>query len=213
MNAALGIQGWYMFRLLAITFISFCSVVPFLMVFHRFLELDDDVAGYISFFLAWIITPAILLRIWKVPPYFEALPVDIDDPIMQEQINRAKNEFGIFISGLKDGKLESFIKFPYEIEGNTEHIWGVAHSIKGEAVIASLASDPVGETPEELLERLDVPFDDIEDWMLQDSKGLNQGGYTLLAMAKIYERDFGKLPKRYAKELEPFVDIKWNKNA
>jgi len=202
-----------MLKLLVITFISFGSVVPFLVIFHRFLQLEDDVAGYISFFLGWIVLPIFLLRVWKLPPNLEALPVDINDPIMREQIDTAKREFGRFIKGLSEGKLESFIKFPYEFEEQIEHVWGVAHSIKGTSIVASLASEPASDTPDELMGRIEVPFEDIEDWMLQDSKGNIQGGYTLLGMARIYERDYGKLPKKYAKDLKPFVDLDLSKRT
>ena len=54
-----------MFRLFLIAVFSFISVVPFLVLFYGVLSLENDLAVYISFFLAWVVTPVILLRIWK----------------------------------------------------------------------------------------------------------------------------------------------------
>lgn len=198
-----------MIRILTITIISFASVVPFLAIFHRFLGIDDDTAGYISFALAWVITPIVLLSIWKAKPRLEVLLVDIDDPIMQEHIALSRKYLPRFIKGLEAGKQEAFIKFPHLFGDETEHVWGVAHSYKDNEIIVSIASDPVGEISEEDVGRLPVPLNKIEDWILTNEKGESQGGYTMLAMAKIYERDFGKLPKRYIKDLSQFIDFKW----
>jgi len=202
-----------MIRLFIVILISFCSVVPFLALFHRFLELDDDIAGYLSFFFAWLVTPYILLKLWKEKPGIEVLPVDTGDPLMQEQIKIAKEQFHRFIEGLSEGRLEAFVKFPYEFEGDIEHVWGLAHSIKGDDVIVSLASDPVGSPPEEVYERLNISIKNVEDWMLLDSKGRTKGGYTMLAMARIYEREYGKLPKRYVKDLGFFDDFTWKSSV
>ena len=60
-----------------------------------------------------------------------------------------------------------------------------------------------------MYERFEIPLKDIEDWMLVDSRGKTQGGYTILAHAKIYQRDYGKVPKKYLKDLERFTDFTW----
>jgi uncharacterized protein YegJ (DUF2314 family) len=185
-------------------------VVPFLALFHRYLGLEDDMAGYLSFFFAWILLPVILLRIWKGKPDIEVLPVDVDDPIMTEMIEKSKAEIGRFLKGLEEGKLEALIKFPLTVDDRTEHVWGIAHAKSENVIITSLASQPVGEIPEEAYERISVPLAEIEDWMLQDASGKSYGGYTMLAMAKIYEREYGKLPKKYIKDLEPFADLEWH---
>lgn len=202
-----------MFRLIIIAVISTIMIVPYLILFDSFMGIDNSIAGGMALFFGYIVTPIILLKIWKSKPDLDALPVDIDDPLMSEQIGIAKGQIDRFFTGLDGGKLEAYVKFPMDIEGDTEHVWGLAHSKNEQYVVVSLVSNPVGHPSEEAYERMNIPISDIEDWMLQDAHGTTQGGYTLYAMAKIYEREYGKLPKRYAKDLEPFIDIKWENKS
>jgi len=194
-------------RLLAIALISLLALVPALAVTHRFMGLGSDVSGVISMIFAFLVTPALLLRIWRDKPGFDALPVDRDDPVMLEQVARAKRELGRFLEGLNQNRMEAFIKFPLAVHGDTEHVWGVAHSFSDGVFVTSLASNPVGGLSDEMLNRIRVPVDDLEDWMLQDAAGKTYGGYTMLALARIYEREYGRLPRKIRKELEPFVDL------
>jgi uncharacterized protein YegJ (DUF2314 family) len=202
-----------MIRIISIVLISFASLVPYLMIFNRWLEVGNGLAGWISMILGWIVTPILLLQLWKVKPSPEVIPVNIDDPIIQELIDRSRSEINRFLSGLEEGKKEAYIKFPFEFSGETEHVWGLAHSIKEGSVITTLDSTPVGEVSEEVLERLSIDLDSIEDWMLLDRSGKTYGGYSILGLAKVYTRDYGKLPKAYTRDLERFVDFSWPENV
>ncbi|MEL7313130.1 MAG: DUF2314 domain-containing protein [Pseudomonadota bacterium] len=195
-----------MLRLLIIAGISLASVVPYLAIFNRWLDIGNDLAGYVSLPLAWIVTPYVLLKVWPGKPDPNVIPVDPDDPIMSAAVARARSQIERFQNGLQAGRKEAFIKFPYQFGDHTEHVWGSAHSLDGDFVIASLESMPVGELPEAVFERLRIPLDDVEDWMLVDAKGTTEGGYSTIAHAKVYERDYGPLPKHYRKQLETFVD-------
>jgi len=194
-------------RLLAIALISLLALVPALAFTHRFLGLGSDLSGIISMVFAFLVTPALLLRYWRHKPGFEALPVDRDDPVMRGQVARAKRELGRFLDGLNQNRMEAFIKFPLAVDGGTEHVWGVAHSFSDGFFVASLASNPVGGLSEEMLNRIRVPVDDLEDWMLQDASGKTYGGYTMLALARIYERTYGRMPRKMRKQFENFVDL------
>ncbi len=200
-------------RLIIIAVISLVSLFPLLMFSTEVCGLNDSAGGIVSIVLGWVVLPALLLKFWQGRPEPSVIPIDIDDPIMQEQINRAKSELPRFIEGLNSGNLEAFIKFPYEFDGEVEHVWGVAHSYSNGQFIVSLASDPIGEVRDELHSRLKIAESKIEDWTLTDAKGYTQGGYTMLAMARLYEKGYGKLPKMYSKDLERFVDFKWPENA
>jgi uncharacterized protein YegJ (DUF2314 family) len=103
--------------------------------------------------------------------------------------------------------MEAYVKFPMSVDGNTEHVWGVAHSHSNGSVVVSLMSIPVGGLSEDMLNRRSVPMKQVEDWMLLDSSGKTYGGYTMLALAQIYRREYGKLPRRMRKELEQFADF------
>jgi len=202
-----------MIRILSIVLISFASLVPFLVIFNRWLDVGNDLAGWISMGLGWVVTPIILLHFWKVKPSPEVIPIDIDDPVIQELIDRSRSELNRFIEGLEEGKKEAYVKFPYDFNGDTEHVWGLAHSEKDGSVIVSLESNPVGEAPEEVYERLSINLDSIEDWMLVDRSGKTYGGYSILGLAKVYTRDYGKLSKAYTRDLGRFVDFSWPDNA
>ncbi|MCW9017051.1 MAG: DUF2314 domain-containing protein, partial [Kangiellaceae bacterium] len=160
-----------MFRLIVIGIVSLASLFPLYSFTTQQLGLNDDLGAVVSLAIGWIILPIVLLKLWKLKPDLEALPVDIDDPTMQEHIAIAKSKLDFFLEGLAAGKLEAYIKFPYEFDGVIEHIWGVAHAENDGYVVTSLASEPVGEMDEELLERIKIKIGDIEDWMLTDSKG------------------------------------------
>ena len=54
-----------MFRIFVIALVSLCALVPFLVLFNRVLSIGNDLAGYVSIFLAWVVTPIVLLTIWK----------------------------------------------------------------------------------------------------------------------------------------------------
>ncbi len=128
---------------------------------------------------------------------------------MLECIERSRREFARFKAGLAEGRKNAFVKYPVTTKQGTEHVWGVAHALDGDRAIVSLANTPVGElTDAELRDlRSSVPLSDIEDWLLVRKDGKCEGGYTHLALAKIYRRLHGTFPKKYLRELEPFVDI------
>jgi uncharacterized protein YegJ (DUF2314 family) len=128
-------------------------------------------------------------------------------------MERSRSELNRFLEGLEEGKKEAYVKFPYQFGDEIEHVWGLAHTVKDGSVIASLESNPVGEVTEEVYERLSIDLDSVEDWMLVDRSGKTYGGYSILGLAKVYTRDYGKLPKAYTRDLGRFVDFTWPENA
>ncbi|WP_462158253.1 DUF2314 domain-containing protein [Pseudoalteromonas sp. GB56] len=200
-------------KLVIVAIISLISLFPFLMFTTEVCGLNDNVGAIVSVILGWVILPSIMLSFWKGRPDPSVIPVDINDPIIQELIARSRAELNRFVEALDEGKKEAYIKFPYDFGGETEHVWGLAHSLKDGNVIVSLESNPVGEVPEDVYERLSIDLESVEDWMLVDRLGKTYGGYSILGLAKIYTRDYGKLPKGYVRDLERFVDFTWPENA
>lgn len=198
-----------MLRLLVIAAVSVVALFPLLNITTEVFGLSDNTGGIVSAILAFVVVPYLLLAAWPAQPNPEVIPVDMDDPIMREQMHRARSEIARFISGLKEARQEAFIKFPYRFGDETEHVWGVAHAYDDGYFTVSLASQPVGEVGEAAMARLRIAEQDLEDWTLTDARGRISGGYTMLAMARIYERDFGRLPKSYARDLRDFVDFNW----
>ena len=74
-------------------------------------------------------------------------------------------------------------------------------------VIATLASAPVGDDAELKNERQRIRITDVEDWLLIDDSGRMEGGFTQIAMAKIYRRDNGHVPYAIRKSLPDMADL------
>lgn len=179
------------------------------MLVTEYWGLNDDHGAVVSIILSWIILPMVMLKIWPEKPDLECLAISKDEPIVQEYVELSKSEVSRFVEGLSNGLDEALIKFPHKFDGEVEYVWGVAHSItNNDLIITSLASDPVGSLNNEDYARIQIPLDDIHDWMLINHEGEIKGGYSHIAMIKVYERDHGKVPKRYIKSLENFIDLK-----
>ncbi|MDX1508401.1 MAG: DUF2314 domain-containing protein [Woeseiaceae bacterium] len=136
------------------------------------------------------------------------LPIETDDPLMKEAFDRAKREWRRFERGLAEGKREALIKHPMKTGyGDNEHVWAVAHSIDDGHVVATLASQPVGDEAEIKNERQRIRIEDVEDWLLIEDGGRMEGGFTQIAMAKIYKRDKGYVPYAIRKTLPDMADL------
>lgn len=200
-------------KLVVVAIISMVSLFPLLMFTTEVCGLNENVGVIVSVLLGWVVLPSIMHSFLKGRPDPSVIPVDMADPIIQELIDRSRAELNRFVEALDEGKKEAYIKFPYDFGGETEHVWGLAHSLKDGNVIVSLESNPVGEVPEDVYERLSIDLESVEDWMLVDRLGKTYGGYSILGLAKIYTRDYGKLPKWYVRDLDRFVDFTWPENA
>jgi len=75
-----------------------------------------------------------------------------------------------------------------------------------DSVLVSLANPPVHK-PANDERRFPVPLADIEDWVLIDSAGVMEGGFTHVALAHAYKRDKGFVPHAMHKELAAFKDL------
>lgn len=136
------------------------------------------------------------------------LPIETGDPLMEAAIQRARREMNRFKAGLAEGRREALIKYALKTGfGDNEHVWAVAHSIDDDAVIVTLMSEPVGDDAEIKNERTRVSLAEVEDWLLIDDNGRMEGGFTQIAMAKIYKRVKGYVPYAIRKGLPNFADL------
>ena len=141
------------------------------------------------------------------PNYYAPIPVDHQDPLMQEAMAHARRELPRLRAGVDEGRKQAFVKFPLKsASGEIEHIWGVVHSLGADAAQVSLVNEPVNK-PESQDPRFSVPFADIEDWTLVDGAGVIDGVYTHVALARLYKREKGFLPHAMRKELAAFRDL------
>lgn len=136
------------------------------------------------------------------------LPIETGDPVMAAAMDRARREFRRFAAGLAEGKREALVKYAMKTGyGDNEHVWAIAHAIDSDEVVTSLASEPVGADADVGPERKRIRVADVEDWLLIDAGGRMEGGFTQIAMAKIYKRDKGYVPYAIRKGLPNFADL------
>ena len=136
------------------------------------------------------------------------IPIETGEPLMEEAIQRARREWRRFERGLAEGKREALVKYPLKTGfGDNEHVWAIAHSIDNGEVVTSLASEIVGDDVDVKAERQRIPVSEIEDWLLIDDSSRMEGGFTQIAMAKIYKRDRGYVPYAIRKGLPNFADL------
>lgn len=135
------------------------------------------------------------------------LPIETDDPLMAAAFERARREFPRFEKGVAEGRREALVKYAMKTGyGENEHVWAVAHSIDGNDVVTSLVTETVGEAPVGN-ERRRVSRNEVEDWVLVNESGRTEGGFTQIAMAKIYKREKGYVPWSIRKSLSDFADL------
>jgi uncharacterized protein YegJ (DUF2314 family) len=193
-------------RLFLIAIVSLISFIP-LVAAAAWFGLRDLGQSIVALVGGFVVVPALMLRFWRQTPDFDVFQIDPNDPLMCEQMTRARNELHRLDAGLATGELEALVKFPLVTDVGTEHVWAVAHAVADGVYSVSIANSPVGEVAGGLPQRQRVPKSDIEDWMLQDAAGNIEGGYTMYAHARIYLRDNGKLPRRVRADLARFKDF------
>ena len=134
----------------------------------------------------------------------EAVPVDPDDPLLQEAQEQAHRELHRFVAGLADGKREPLVKYSLQMKGGErEQVWGIAHSLHESYALVTLMTVPFGKVDVEGA-RQQLPINDIEDWVLIDADGRMEGGFSEIAMARIHGRDEGFIPYAIKKRLALF---------
>ena len=130
-----------------------------------------------------------------------------DDPLLVQAASDARRSIATFLDGLNSRNYEPLIKFSVEnVEGDTEHVWALVHSVlEPTAFIVSVISDPLAELVLDGARQV-VSVDELEDWMLTDSDGQIQGAFSEKAMAQIFERDHGYVPKVVQEHISWIVD-------
>lgn len=136
------------------------------------------------------------------------LPIETDEPLMTAAMEQAQRELHRFKAGLAEGRRQALVKYAMKTGfGENEHVWAMAHAFDGGDVVTSLMSEPVGGDGDATSERSKTAEADIEDWLLVDDSGRMEGGFTQIAMAKIYKRDKGYVPYSIRKGLPNFADL------
>lgn len=158
----------------------------------------------------WIVASLVLALIGfgrLFPGQPPPLAIETGDPIMAAAMARAQRELDRFRKGVAEGRKNALVKYAMKTGyGENEHVWAIAHAFDGDEVVTSLASEPVG-VAEQTPGRRRIAAGDIEDWLLIDDDETMEGGFTQVAMARIYKRDKGYVPYAIRKGLGQFKDL------
>ena len=117
------------------------------------------------------------------------IDVASDDPLMQQAVEKARQDWPGFVSAFEARQGESFsVKAPVTHADNTEFIWISVTSLEGERVYGTLGNDPVDLGPLKLGSKVSVPVSDLNDWCYVDAQGQMNELFTVDAVQKAARR-------------------------
>jgi uncharacterized protein YegJ (DUF2314 family) len=133
-----------------------------------------------------------------------AVGVANDDPLMLAALDEARRTRTAFLRLYREHPDTTLVKFRLRtIPGDIENVWGDLLALDGESATVSLRTPPVGKSDVHD-PRMTVPVSDIVDWQVMLADGTLRGGFTQQATFRIIERDRGRLPRKFAKQLERY---------
>ena len=139
--------------------------------------------------------------------YLGARPVDPQDPLMIAAKEKAISELPQFARLFEERPNDSMIKFAFETDkGETEFLWGDLLELSETKAKVFLRTPPIDHAGP--LEReMTVPRDSIADWQVEFPDGTLRGGYSNLALFKIYEREEGTMHPKFLEQVERFKEL------
>jgi uncharacterized protein YegJ (DUF2314 family) len=159
------------------------------------------VGGAIAVHLIWT-------RIFHDPfLYLGARGVDSNDPIMRAAREKALATLPAFFRLFPKHPNDCMVKFKFETDQKqTEFLWGDLREVAEDKARVFLRTPPVnhkGELPRDIV----IPISDIVDWQLERQDGTLRGGFSNLALFKIYEREEGRMHPKFAEQVARFKDL------
>lgn len=112
-----------------------------------------------------------------------------DDPRMLQAVEKAKQEWPVFVAAFEAGAGENFsVKSPVTRKGSTEFIWISVTSLEGDRIYGTLANDPASLGSLKLGSKVSVTLDELNDWCYCDPQGALRGGFTIEAVKAEFEK-------------------------
>lgn len=140
--------------------------------------------------------------------YIANMDVDQNDPLILEAEKKAKSTFDQFINEIYlSHKDDSVVKINYiNFHEKCEKIWGELRKIENDTYSIYISTPP--KVPKEDYDPdINVNKKDIVDWCVEYKDGTLRGGFTNLALFKIYERKKGKMHPKFLKHIELFKSL------
>ena len=139
-------------------------------------------------------------------PDIESIDIDRQNDTWREGEARAKTQIQRMLNAIEEAKFEVSVLVSISERDEEELIWVTAHGKKDSGLVVSLYKDDPEGHAEPVYGRQTLKLESIIDWMVFEGDGYAQGGFTRLAMFKIYKTKYGRLPKRYKEEIEYYRD-------
>jgi uncharacterized protein YegJ (DUF2314 family) len=106
--------------------------------------------------------------------------VEVGDTIYVNAIRKAKENLPVFLESFKQRKLnnyEFYIKSRYSEGKEAEHMWFIVDSLKKESLIGILDNVPLKLKNIKLNDKLEIGFNEIEDWVIYKADSIVAGNY------------------------------------
>lgn len=115
--------------------------------------------------------------------------VSDDDPLMQEAVAKAREQWLQFVGAFETSAGENFsVKAPVSYKDTTEFIWLTVTALEGSKIYGTLANDPADLGPLKFGSKVSVALSDLNDWCYIDPQGNPQGGFTIIAVQEAARR-------------------------
>ena len=120
--------------------------------------------------------------------YYEPIAtVSGDDEEMAQAVEQARNRWPEFVEAFEnrtpDADQNFAIKAEFRDGDVSEFIWVGVTAIEGDAIYGTLGNEPVNVTNVKLDDRVRVPLEDLNDWLIQQDDDM-QGGFTIPVLMK-----------------------------
>lgn len=144
--------------------------------------------------------------------YLGARQVDPNDPLMIAAKEKAISELPSFEELFAKMPNDSMVKFAFDTDGGgTEFLWGDLLKLSQTEAKIFLRTPPINHSAPMEREMI-VPREAIVDWQVEFPDGTLRGGYSNLALFKIFEREEGTMHPKFLEQVERFKKLSWKED-
>lgn len=144
--------------------------------------------------------------------YLGARQVDPNDPLMIAAKEKAISELPSFEELFAKMPNDSMVKFAFDTDGGgTEFLWGDLLKLSQTEAKIFLRTPPINHSAPMEREMI-VPREAIVDWQVEFPDGTLRGGYSNLALFKIFEREEGTMHSKFLEQVERFKKLSWKED-
>lgn len=138
--------------------------------------------------------------------FLSRIHISKDDPIMKRARERAIQTLPELKSLFQNNKERTMVKFVFKTEQQTkEKLWANVLEFTDDKVQIFVRT-PSLSSKDEIDRNMEIHVKDIVDWQIEMNDGSIRGGFTNIALFKIFEKREGYLHPELAKQLSRHKD-------